>query len=109
MFWVGCLRQEGEDAAAVIVDQHNRQVELVEACSKQPIQIVEERKISDHQHGWFIFIGSGTDADCCRNNTVDAASSTIAQDMHMVLSTPEEAVQVAYGHTIACKEISAIW
>ena len=41
------LRQEGKDAATIVVEDHNRGVEFKEPCRKEPIEIMDKGEITD--------------------------------------------------------------
>lgn len=60
MFRIGGLWQEGEDAAAIVVDQDNGEIKMVQVRGEQAVEVVEEGEIADDQHDW---LGSGGSRD----------------------------------------------
>src|SRR5262249_239582 len=44
------LRQEVEDASPVVVDEDDDEVETVPAASPEPVHVVIEGDVSDHEH-----------------------------------------------------------
>src|SRR5215213_2118617 len=69
-------REEVEDAAAVVVDQHDREVELQAARGEQAADVVGERDVAGEQHG---AVAGGGDAEGGGDGAVDAVGAAVGQ------------------------------
>src|SRR5579883_1956135 len=50
MLRVGRLGQKREDPAAIVVDQNDYQIQLVQTGRQQSVEIVKEREVAEHEH-----------------------------------------------------------
>jgi MFS family permease len=91
-------RQEVEDAAAVVVQQHDRQVERQAPGREQPADVVRERDVADQEDGPLLGRGRCGDAERGRDGAVDAVRPAVGQHSRRVGAQREERLDVADGH-----------
>ena len=92
-----CLGQEGEDAAAVVVDQDHGEAQAVELGGQEAVQVVVEGEVAHHQRHR-PRPGRGRPQGR-RDQAVNAARPPVAQHPH-ALPAPVEGVQIPDGHAV---------
>jgi hypothetical protein len=95
----GGLRQEREDAAAVVVDEHDRGGQVVQLRGNERVEIVEEGQVADDED-------DRTDVgrrrpERGRNDAVDAVRAPVRQRADRPLRGRQPVVEVADRHAVA--------
>src|SRR6185312_2715030 len=75
---LGSLGKIVEDAAAVVVDEHYREVQPVSGRSPKAVHVVVERYVADDQHDG-ICCGGGR-AKRARRHAIDACGAAVSND-----------------------------
>ena len=95
----GRLRQKREDAAAVVVEQHDQQIQLMLARGQQPVQIVIEGDVADHQHHAPDARRAG--AERARYHAVDAVGAAVREASQRARRSRQERIQIPHRHAVA--------
>ena len=89
-------RKEVEDAAAVVLDQHDGERELQAAGGDQAPDVVGERDIPDQQHHRLLAGRGGAEGGGDR--AVDPVRAAVAQHARRPVANRPEALQVTHRH-----------
>ena len=84
-----CDFEEVEDAAAAVVQQHDRELQAEPAGGEQAAEVVGERDVADQQHDGPVARGGG--AERARDDPVDAVGAAVAQHARRVRPRRPEA------------------
>ena len=96
------LGQEREDAAAVVVDQHDRRRQGVELGRDQRVEVVQEGHVADDQRDRPARHRRRSERR--GDHAVDAVGTTVRAHRDRALGHGQPAVQVADGHRVAGPE-----
>ena len=92
-------RQEVEDAAAVVVEQHDRQLQPGAPGGEQPARVVGERDVADQQHDRpATFACRGRYAERGRDGPVDPVGAAVGQQSRRVGADWKPGLDVAHRH-----------
>src|SRR5689334_14957887 len=83
MIAVHCLRKKRENSAAIIVENHDRCIELMEPRGQQSIHVVIEREIANDQHQRSISDCCG--AECGGDDAVNSIGSAIGENNYVAI------------------------
>ena len=100
------LGQEREDAAAVVVHQHDRGRQAVQARGDQRVEVVEERDVADDQGDGAA--GHRRGPERRRDDAVDAVGAAVRADGDRAVGGREPGVHVADRHGAAGPQDGAV-
>src|SRR5918992_3410772 len=87
-------RQEVEDPAAVVVEQHDR--ELAPRGLDEAAEVVDQRHVADEEHDRAVC--DGGDPEGGRDGPVDAVGAAVGEHARRPLARREERLDVAHRH-----------
>jgi len=90
--------EEGEDPAAVVVQDHDRPAQPVAAGRQQAAEVVQQGEVTGEEH-------SGPDtgrrgAQCARHHAVDSVCAAVGEDPRAELGKGHDGVEVAHRHAV---------
>ena len=88
--------EEVEDSAAVVVQEHDRQLQPEARGGEQAADVIRERDVADQQDDWTI--AGGRRAERAGDGAVDAVRAAVAEHARGIVADGPEGLDVAHGH-----------